>query len=496
MTEHVGPNNKHTNHWLILILLALAQFMAVLDSSIVNVALPAIQHAFNMTQTNLQWIVTAYTLTFGGFLLLGGRAADLFGRRRMFLIGVTLFAVASLADGVATSGTMLIIFRALQGLAGAFMSPAALSIVLVTYREGHERNIALSVWGAVAAGGAAVGVLLGGILTQYAGWRWNFFINVPIAVGVFIAARRILPMHESEADHRTLDLPGAALVTGGLMTLVYALVRATETGWFRAPTFASSVTVLFAVSIAALIAFIVNEAIVKRPLMPLSIFKIRNVSGANALQLLMASSLFSVFFFCSLYFQQILHYSPVKTGLSFLVVPIVIALSATNVPRIIKKIGFRPILMVAPLLVGSGLLFLSRLPVEGHYWTQIFPGLFLLGLGAGGTFVSVSIAATAGVKPQLSGLASGLVNTAQQLGGSIGLAVLSAVAASGTTNYVQSLHSSPTAHQLMAARVHGFHNGYLVAACFTLLASILAVLVIRNAPRGRSGEEPVPAHAG
>jgi MFS family permease len=204
--------------------------MAVLDASIVNVALPAIQKAFNMSQTNLQWIVTAYTLTFGGFLLLGGRAADLFGRRRIFLIGVTLFMITSLADGLATSGTMLTIFRALQGLSAAFMSPAALSIVLVTYREGHERNIALSVWGAVASGGAAVGVLLGGILTQYAGWRWNFFVNVPVAVGVMIAARRILPLHESEADHRTLDLPGATLVTGGLILLVYALVHATETG--------------------------------------------------------------------------------------------------------------------------------------------------------------------------------------------------------------------------------------------------------------------------
>jgi EmrB/QacA subfamily drug resistance transporter len=471
---------KTTNHWLILILLALAQFMAVLDSSIVNVALPAIQHAFHLSQPSLQWIITAYTLTFGGFLLLGGRAADLFGRRRMFIIGVTLFAIASLADGLATSGTMLIIFRALQGLAGAFMSPAALSIVLVTYREGHERNIALSVWGAVAAGGAAVGVLLGGILTQYAGWRWNFFVNVPVAIGILIAAMRILPVHESEADHRTLDLPGAVLVTGGLMTLVYTLVRGTETGWFISPHFYSSITALFAISAAALVAFIINEAKVKRPLMPLSIFKIRNVSGANSLQLLMASSLFSVFFFCSLYFQQILHYSPVKTGLSFLIVPVVIALTATNVPRIIKKIGFRPILMVAPLLVGSGLLILSRVPVDGHYWTQIFPGLFLMGLGAGASFVSVSIAATSGVAPQLSGLASGLVNTAQQLGGSIGLAVLGAVAASGTTHYITNLGGQPTVHQLVAARVHGFHNGYLVASCFTLAASLLAVLVVRN----------------
>jgi predicted MFS family arabinose efflux permease len=338
-------------------------------------------------------------------------------------------------------------------------------------------------------------VLLGGILTEYAGWRWNFFINIPVAILVLVAAMRILPLHESEADHRKLDLPGAVLVTGGLMLLVYALVHATETGWFLAPKFASGVSALFAASIGSLIAFIVNEAIVKRPLMPLSIFRIRNVSGANGLQLLMASSLFSVFFFASLYMQQILGYSPVRTGLSFLIVPIFIALSATNVPRIIKRVGFRPILMVAPLFVGSGLLILSRLPVNGDYWTQIFPGLALLALGAGATFVSVSIAATAGVKPQLSGLASGLVNTAQQLGGSLGLAVLSAVAASGASNYIKDLHARPDAHQLLAARVHGFHNGYLVAATFTLAASIVATLVVRNQTRPVN-DESVIAHVG
>lgn len=491
---------KQTKHWLVLMLLALAQFMAVLDSAIVNVALPAIQKEFGMTQTSLQWIVTAYTLAFGGFLLLGGRAADLFGRRKVFLIGVSVFMVASLADGLAQSGTMLTVFRAIQGLAAAFMSPAALSIVLVTYKEGHERNIALSVWGAVAAGGAAVGVLLGGVLTEYVGWRWNFFINVPVGIGVIVAAYRILPLHESQAEHRKLDLPGALLVTGGLMTLVYALVRATETGWFTNPRLGSSVAALFAISVTAIVAFVINEAKVKYPLIPLSIFKIRNVTGANGLQLLLASSIFSVFFFESLYFQQILHYSPVRTGLSFLPVPITIALAATNVPRIIKKYGFRPILMVAPLFVGAGLLVLSNIHLNGNYWTQIFPGLVLLAIGAGGTFVGVSIAATTGVKPQLSGLASGLVNTAQQLGGSIGLALLSAVAASGTATYIQNLHARPDATQVALARLEGFHNGYLVASTFTLAASLLAVFVVRNAKRAVSDDtdtdDTVVAHAG
>lgn len=469
--------DKQRSHWFILILLALAQFMVVLDVSIVNVALPAIQKAFTMTPTDLQWIVTAYTLTFGGFLLLGGRAADLFGRRRIFLVGTVLFTLASLADGLAQSGGQIIFFRALQGLAGAFMSPAALSIVLVTYKEGHERNVALAAWGSVAAGGAAVGVLLGGILTQYLDWRWNFFVNVPVGIFVLIASLRILDRHESVVDHNNLDLPGAISVTGGLMTLVYALVKAPSEGWTSAVSLYS-----FAAAVGLLAFFLYNESRAKHPLMPLGIFKIRNLSGANSLQLFMTAGMFSIFFFSTLYLQQILGYTPVKTGFSFLIIPVVIAIVATNVPKLIQKVGYRPILMVSPLIVSAGLFWLSFIPVNGTFWGNVAPGMILLALGMGASFVSVSIAATAGVPQDEAGLASGILNTAQQVGGSIGLAVLTGVATSSTKRYIDNLHlqAAPGQHVLSAATVHGFHNGFLIASTFGVVASIIATLVLRE----------------
>jgi EmrB/QacA subfamily drug resistance transporter len=304
MAKAQTSGKKQTSHWLILILLALAQFMVVLDISIVNIALPSMQHAFHMNQAALQWVITAYTLTFGGFLLLGGRTADLFGRRRTFLIGITVFTLASMGTGFAQSSGMLISFRALQGLAAAFMSPAALSIVLVTYREGHERNVALSVWGAVASGGAAVGVLLGGIITQYLSWRWNFFINVPVGIAVIVTALRVLGKHESEAEHRNLDLLGAVSVTGGLMMLVYALVKAPTYGWTDYHSL-----IYFAVSIALLAFFIINESRTAHPLMPLRILRIRNLWSADLLMLLVAAGLFSIFFFTTLYMQEVLHYT-------------------------------------------------------------------------------------------------------------------------------------------------------------------------------------------
>lgn len=480
------------NHWWILILLALAQFMVVLDVSIVNVALPAIQSAFSMTPTSLQWIITAYTLTFGGFLLFGGRAADLFGRRRLFLIGLILFTVASLANGLAQTGNQLIVFRALQGLAGALMSPAALSIILVTYKEGHERNVALAVWGAVAAGGAAVGVLLGGILTQYLDWRWNFFVNIPVGFFVAYAAWRLLDKHESTADHNNLDLPGAVLATGGLMGLVYALVKASENGWTEGSTL-----LYFALSLGALAAFIYNEKRAKHPLMPLSIFRIRNLSGANALMFCMTAGMFSVFFFTTLYMQQILGFSPVRTGFSFLIMPIIIAVMATNIPRLIQKIGYRPILIVAPLFVAAGLYLLSGISVQGTFWGDVAPGLILMAIGMGATFVSVTIAATSGVPHHESGLASGILNTSQQVGGALGLAVLTGVASAAATNYIKDLNlpGPPTQLEQAAAAVQGYHDGYLIACGFAILASLIAIFVIRaqKAKTDPSHGEPVVA---
>lgn len=465
------------NHWMILILLALAQFMVVLDISIVNVALPAIQQAFSMTPTSLQWIVTAYTLAFGGFLLLGGRAADLYGRRKIFLAGAILFTAASLGAGLSQSGNMIIIFRALQGLAGAFMSPAALSIILVTYKEGHERNVALSVWGAVAAGGAAVGVLAGGILTQYLSWRWNFFVNFPVGLGVLIASLKYLDRHETGLKHNDLDLPGAVLATGGLMGLVYALVKAPSLGWTDSTTL-----MYFALSAAALIGFLINEARVKNPLMPLSIFRIRNLSGANALMFFMTAGMFSVFFFTTLYLQQVLGYTPVKTGFSFLIIPVIIGIVATNIPRLIQKIGYKPILAVAPLFVAGGLYWLSHIPVDGTFWGNVAPGMMIMALGMGATFVSVTIAATSGVPHHESGLASGILNTAQQIGGALGLAVLTGIASSTATSYLAALQlrAAPTTHQIAEANVSGFHDGYVIASGFAVIAALIGIIVIRN----------------
>lgn len=465
-----------TNHWFILILVALAQFMVVLDVSIVNVALPSIQHTFNMSQTSLQWIVTAYTLTFGGFLLLGGRASDLYGRRKVFLGGIAVFTIASLLAGLSQSGGMLIFLRGIQGLAGAFMSPAALSIVLVTYREGHERNVALSVWGAVAAGGAAVGVLLGGILTQYLDWRWNFFVNVPVGLAVIYFAWKLLPEHESEAKHNNLDLPGAILGTGGLVMLVYALVKAPAMGWTDATTL-----VYLAISFIALAAFIYNESRAKYPLMPLHLFKIRNLVGADSMMLFLTAGMFSIFFFTTLYLQEVLGYTPIKTGISFLIIPVVIAIVATNVPRVIQKIGYKPILIVAPLFVSAGLFYLSHIPVDGTFWGNVAPGMIIMALGMGATFVAVTIAATSGVRHDESGVASGLLNTSQQVGGAIGLAVLTGIATSASAAYIKDLglQAAPTGQQVAAATVHGFHEGYLIASTFGIIASLIAIFVIK-----------------
>lgn len=473
----MSKKSGETSHWLILILLALAQFMVVLDVSIVNVALPTIQNVFGMTQGTLQWIITAYTLAFGGFLLLGGRAADLFGRRKVFLSGILLFTLASLASGLAQSSEQIIIFRAIQGLAGAFMSPAALSIILVTYKEGKERNVALSVWGAVAAGGAAFGVLLGGILVQYLSWRWIFFINVPIGIFVIATAMRILDAHESKIKHDNLDLPGAVLATGGLITLVYGLVKAPSVGWLS-----STSLIFFGVAVAAIVGFIINEKRAKHPLMPLEIFKIRNLTGANSMQLLIAASIFSVFFFVTLYLQEVLGYTPLKTGLSFLVVPFAIGFTASQAPRLVAKFGYKKILVLAPLLVSAGLFYLSHIPVNGTFWGNVAPGMILFAFGMGATFVSITIAATSGVPQNQAGLASGILNTSQQIGGAIGLAILTGIVTSYSTSYINGLNllGAPDRDVISAAMVHGFQKGFLVASCFGIAASLIAAFVIKQ----------------
>jgi EmrB/QacA subfamily drug resistance transporter len=465
--------SKHAeNKWIVLALLALAQFMVVLDVAIVNVALPSIAKDLHFAANNLQWVITAYTLTFGGFLLLGGRAADLFGRRRLFIGAVASFAFMSLLCGLAQSETQLIVARALQGLAAAFMSPAALSIVLSEFREGKERNTALGVWAGVSAGGAAVGVLLGGILTQYLDWRWNFFVNIPVGIVVVFGAMKLLAHHIGEENQKLkLDLPGAVLATSGLMSLVYGLSKAPNDGW-------GSVTVVafLAASAALLVGFILNEAkFAKQPLMPLELFKIRNVAGGNAAFLAIACSLFSMFFFLTLYVQQVLGYSPVKSGLCFLPVTFIIGGISGVVSNLVNKVGYKPFMVAGPLTLSIGLLTMSHLlKVDGTYWANVFPGLALCAVGMGFSFVSGTLAATSGVPKHFSGLASGVFNTSQQVGGAIGLAVLSAVFAATLKSDLANQIAYPL------AQVHGFHDGLRVGAGLALLGAVVALFVLKN----------------
>ena len=462
---------------IVLLIVAVAQFMVVLDVSIVNVALPSIYKALHFgSPASLQWVVTAYTLAFGGFLLLGGRAADLYGRKRLFMAATTLFALASLLTGLSQNSMMIEITRAVQGLMGAFMSPAALSIVLTTFKEGKERAKALSVWGGVAAGGAAAGVLLGGILTQYLDWRWNFFVNVP--VGLFIALMAYWYVPESKADlkHNKLDLPGAVTVTAGLMLLVYTFTKAPIWGWGNHKTLE-----FFAGSLALLIAFVVNEGRSKHALMPLKFFRVGNVAGANLTALPIVAAMFSMFFFVTLYVQLILHFSPVKAGLGFLPITFMVGAVSVAMQHIVAKVGYKKPLVLAPVLQGIGILYLSRFPVAGHYWQNVFPGLIIIAAGMGLGFVSMTIAATNGVAHQDSGLASGLLNTSQQVGGSLGLAVLSGISASGFASYMQS-HATSASQPLTvaAAQVHGFHNALHVGAFFSAVAAIVAITLVRE----------------
>lgn len=465
--------SKHSNNkWVILALLATAQFMVVLDVAIVNVALPTISRELHFAANNLQWVVTAYTLTFGGFLLLGGRASDLFGRRKIFITAVTAFAILSLVCGLAQTETQLIFARAAQGLAAAIMSPAALSIVLAEFTEGKERNKAMGVWAAVAAGGAAAGVLLGGILTQYFGWRWNFFVNVPVGIGVAIAAMSLLPHHIGEEKKKIkLDLSGAILATAGLMSVVYGLSKAPMLTWHS-----NTVWEFIVGGIVLLMAFILNESFVKQPLMPLDIFKIRNVAGGNLAFLVIACTLFSMFFFLTLYIQNVLGYSPVKTGLCFLPITVIVGVTSGIVSNLVGKIGYKPPLVAGPLFIALGLFILSNIiKVGGDYWHNVFPGLAVFALGMGFTFVSGTLTATSGVPKHFSGLASGILNTSQQIGGAIGLAVLSAVAFSTIRGDLATGHVMP-----MQAQVNGYVAGMHVGAVLGLVAAVVVFLVVKN----------------
>jgi len=456
---------------LALVLLAMTQFVIVIDASIVNVALPSIGAHLHFSRDNLSWVVNAYTLTFGGFLLLGGRLADLLGRRRMFMIGLILFSLASLGGGLAQSEAWLITARAIQGLGAAIVSPAALSIITTTFAEGAERNRALGIWGAVAGAGGAAGVLLGGILTSGLSWRWVLFVNVPIGIAAAALAPRLLLESHADGEAKGFDVPGAVTVTAGLALLVYAVVDAVNVGW------GATSTLLRLLGAAVLIAaFIVIELRQRHPLLPFSIFRLRTLRGADIVGLLIGMSLFSMFFFISLYLQDVLHFSPIKAGLSYLPLSIGIILSAGAASQLVTRVGFKPVLITGLLLIAVGLLWFSRVRAPGGSFTvDVLGPSILAALGLGFSFVPVTIAAVTGTRPQEAGLASGLINTSQQVGGALGLAILATVANSRTQSL---LHAG--SHTYLVALTKGFDRAFLVGAGFALAGAILTMILISS----------------
>jgi EmrB/QacA subfamily drug resistance transporter len=465
--------------WIALILLCSAQFVVVLDASIVNVALPTIGEALDFTESSLPWVVNAYVLTFGGFLLLGGRLADLLGRRRVFMFGLVLFALASLLGGLATTSGQLVAARALQGLGAAILSPAALSIVATTFKDGAERNKALGIWGAVAGSGGAAGVLLGGVLTEYLGWEWVLWVNVPIGVAAAALAPRLIAETRAEGETRHFDVAGATTITLGLSALVFALLDAEDAGWGSAQTIG-----ILAFSAIMLLAFVVIEQRSKAPLVPFRIFRLRTITGANVVGILVGASLFSMFFFISLYMQQVLGYSAIKAGLSYLPLAIAIILSAGIASGLVTKVGFKPILATGMVLIATGLVWFSQISPDGTFLADILGPSLLAAVGLGFAFVPVTIAAVSGVDDREQGLASGLINTSQQVGGALGLAILAAIANSeiGTSR-------DP------AVLTDGFSSAFLVGSVFAVLGLIATLFLIRSSDSKAHvdlGTEPAP----
>jgi EmrB/QacA subfamily drug resistance transporter len=458
----------------------------------VNVALPSIQRGLHFSPASLAWVVNAYTLTFGGFLLLGGRAADLIGRKRLFMAGIGLFTLASLFNGLATSSTMLIVGRGVQGLGAALLSPAALSIITTTFTDTQERTRALSVWSAIAAGGGAVGLLLGGVLTDLASWPWIFIVNVPVGVLTLLATLRIVPESRVDTAHRTFDLAGALSVTGGLVVLVFAIIKAQAWGWGAGRTLG-----LLAASLVILAAFLAIERRSRAPLMRLSIFRVRTLAVADLVLLLVGSGLFGMFFFASLYVQEILGYSPLKAGLAFLPVTAGIIIGAGLAQSLTRRVGLRNLAAGGVLLGAAGLAVLTQLPVHGSYLGNLMSGLFPMSIGMGLTFVPITLLATGGVQGDDAGLASGLFNTAQQVGGSLGLAILSTLAASQTSSLLAGSQASPGSAVALAARVSGYHVAFLAAALMLAGGGLILAVALRprhvRALQAEAAPIPVPA---
>jgi EmrB/QacA subfamily drug resistance transporter len=474
----------------VLGLVCVAQFMVILDATIVNVALPTIERHLHFSPTGLQWIVNAYTLVFGGFLLLGGRAADLFGTQRLFISGLVLFTGASLLNGVATSAGMLVGGRAVQGLGAALVSPAALAIVMRTFADGAERTKALGVWSAIAAGGGAAGLLLGGVLTEYLTWRWVFFINLPIGIAAALLSLRMITNEVGDDKPETSDVAGAVTVTSGLLVLVYGIVKAESYGWGSWKTLG-----LFAAAVVLLASFIVIELRSAAPLIRLDIFRTRSLSVSNSSMLLVMSGLFAMFFFASLYVQQLRGYSPVKAGLAFLPFTFGIVIGATLAQQLIKRLDVRVVTVSGLSLATVGMLLYTQLSLSGSYFAQLFPAVAVTSIGMGLAFVPVTLLATTNVPHEDAGLASGLFNTSQQIGGALGLAILSTLAATRTSHKLHGI-ASPTTHQHASALVSGYHLAFLIGAVLMAVAIGLLAALIRKrdvAQIHELEELPVPA---
>jgi len=480
VAEPAAGDQAARRKWLVLAVVVAAQFMVVLDVAIVNVALPSIRTDLHFSQESLQWVITAYAIFFGGVLLLGGRLADLLGRRRLFMIGLAIFTVSSLLDGLAWSAGSLIAFRSIQGLGAALLSPAALSILTTTFREGRERNLALGVWGAASGSGGAAGVLLGGALTSALSWSWIFFINVPVGIAVMAVSPLLLRESKADLEHRNFDVAGAATITSGLMLLVYAMTRATQHGW------ATTETIGLLIASGALIAsFFVVELRSKAPLLPLRIFRLRTLAASNVAGLLMGGAIFSQFFLLTLYMQEVLHYSAIRTGVAYIGLTVTIVAFSGAAQALVTRLGVRRVLPFGLTLSAVALILFARLPVHGHYWRDLFPAFIISAVGLAFAFVPMSIGALTGVDQSDAGVASGLINTTQQVGGAVGVALATTIATTYTTHFVHD-HAGSSAFG-GTALTHGFSVAFYVLAALAAVGAVLSAVMLESRPATPEG---------
>jgi EmrB/QacA subfamily drug resistance transporter len=492
MSQPMSPSNMHARapQWAVLAVACVAQFMVVLDVSIVNVALPSMQHSLKLSSTELQWVVNAYTLTFAGFLLFGGRAADLFGRKRIFLIGLTIFTFASLVGGFSTNGTMIVVARTIQGLGGAILAPSTLSLLVTTYTEQRARARALGIWSATAGSGGAFGALAGGVLTDEISWRWVLFVNVPIGVALFAAA--FWALSESRGQVRSirgLDIPGTVTVTAGLATLVYGIVSTDTHPWGSAQTI-----ITLAIAVALLVTFVVIEARSAQPMVPLRIFRRRSLSAANGIALSVGACMFSLFFFLSLYMQEVLGYSALRAGVAFLPGALFLIAGATVASKLVSQLGPRRILIGGTLTTAAGSFWLATDPSTPHYLAQTLPPLILVCLGLGFSVVPMTVAATSGVDRAEAGLASGLINTSRQIGGAVGLAILATIAFDRRASVLGHLHSTATVAQVANAATSGYDRALFGAGVIAVIGSVLALTLPSRASHIADVEQSAREH--